>query len=113
MLIPLNLQTHQLLRCLQNESEIARLLSTKSMGIEADQQTLRKACHREKLVDGIAIQKPFVTKQDTEKSVERAEGQLITHGYQKDQNITTYNMDEKGFIIGLASATKHHVIRSV
>ena len=44
------------------------------MGIEADQQTLRKACHREKLVDGIAIQKPFVTKQDTEKSVERAEG---------------------------------------
>jgi hypothetical protein len=54
------------------------------VGIEADERTIRRAAKREKLANGIAIQKPLVTKRDIEKRVERAKGQLRTHGHCTD-----------------------------
>jgi hypothetical protein len=54
------------------------------VGVELEEPAIRSACKKEGIVDAIAVQKPLISNQDMEKRVERAQGQLETHGNWED-----------------------------
>jgi len=62
----------------------AQFMTWQQLGMEFDikasEKTIQVACKKEGITDGIAISKPLVTDHDAQKRVERAEGQLKTHG---------------------------------